>query len=200
MKFTKNVQLSQYKKNTISHNLSKIRNDYTHEVGTSYTDICREEDIEWLENSPACAKVDILQTYLYSPPGEEYRVRRRGANGNYIYYETVKSAEGGLRRLEMERRLTKNQYIDLLATADPAFHPIQKTRYCLAYDRQYFDIDIYPFWNNQAIVEIELSDEKQEIRFPEQIRIIREVTGDPDYKNAGLAKKAALFARNPEQD
>lgn len=150
-------------------------------------------DIEWLENCPACAKVDIVQTYLFSPPGEEYRVRRRGANGNYVYYETVKSAEGGLRRLEVERRLTKNQYKDLLTTADPAFKPIHKTRYCLAYDRQYFDIDIYPFWDDKAIVEVELSDEKQEIRFPEQIRIIREVTGDPDFKNAGLAKNAELF-------
>ena len=31
---------------------------------------------------------------------------------------------------------------------------IRKTRYCLTYESQYFEIDIYPFWNDKAIVEI----------------------------------------------
>ena len=34
---------------------------------------------------------------------------------------------------------------------------------------------------------IELADENEEIRFPSYITVIREVTGDPAYKNAALA-------------
>ena len=72
--------------------------------------------------------------------------------------------------------------------ADPACRPIRKTRYCLTYDNQYFEIDVYPFWEHQAIVEIELNDENCEIRFPKEIKVIKEVTEDEAYKNASLAK------------
>ena len=66
--------------------------------------------------------------------------------------------------------------------------PIRKDRYCLADGNQYFEIDIYPFWNDQEILEIELSDPEEEIRFPKMLKVIREVTEDEAYKNASLAK------------
>ncbi|MBQ5641089.1 MAG: hypothetical protein IIV05_04695, partial [Ruminococcus sp.] len=56
--------------------------------------------------------------------------------------------------------------------------PVRKTRYCLTYQNQYFEIDVYPFWKDRAIVELEISDENAEIIFPEQIKVIREVTED----------------------
>ena len=71
--------------------------------------------------------------------------------------------------------------------ADPAKRPIRKTRYCLTYANQYFEIDVYPFWQDKATVEIEMSDENAEIHFPEELKMIREVTDDPSYKNAALA-------------
>lgn len=40
-----------------------------------------------------------------------------------------------------------------------------------------------------ATVEIELSDENAEIRFPQELKIIREVTDDAAYKNAALAAR-----------
>ena len=72
--------------------------------------------------------------------------------------------------------------------ADPTRMPIRKDRYCLADGNQYFEIDSYPFWNDQAILEIELSDPEEEIRFPKMLKVIREVTEDEAYKNASLAK------------
>jgi CYTH domain-containing protein len=87
----------------------------------------------------------------------------------------------------VEERLTQNQYLDLLMEADPSKRPIRKTRYCLTYDSQYFEIDIYPFWHDQAILEIELQEEDEEIRFPKEFKILKEVTGDPAYKNSTLA-------------
>ena len=41
---------------------------------------------------PHSHKVDIIQTYLLSPNGEEVRVRQRGENGSYTYYQSIKSA------------------------------------------------------------------------------------------------------------
>lgn len=67
-------------------------------------------------------------------------------------------------------------------------HPIRKTRYCYIYKNQYFEIDIYPFWKDKAILEIELNNENQEIEIPNKFKIIKEVTYDKKYKNSELAK------------
>ena len=145
-------------------------------------------DIAWLENHPTCRRIEIIQTYLNSAPGEEIRVRQRGIDGNYIYFETVKRKISDVKRIEIERRLSQNEYLARLMDADTQRRQIRKTRYCLTYESQYFEIDVYPFWNDRAILEIELSDENADIVFPEQIRVIREVTDDDAYKNASLAK------------
>lgn len=55
-----------------------------------------------------------------------------------------------------------------------------------------FEIDVYPFWNNQAILEIELSDANAPIDFPPFLNIIREVTGEYDFKNSTLAENQGL--------
>ena len=68
-------------------------------------------------------------------------------------------------------------------------HTIHKTRYCLSENSQYFEIDIYPEWDNQAIMEIELCTEDQEIKTPEFIKIIKDVTDDESYKNYQMAKE-----------
>lgn len=144
-------------------------------------------DLNWLENIPNCQRIEIIQTYLISKEGEEVRVRQRGMNGNYIYFQKLKKAVSGLKRVEIERRLSKDEYLTLLMDADPTKRQIRKTRYCLTFENQYFEIDVYPFWTDKAIIEIELSDENAEIVFPEQIKVIKEVTEDDAYKNASLA-------------
>ena len=144
-------------------------------------------DIEWLENHPSCQRIEIIQTYLNSANGEEIRVRQRGVDGNYIYFQTVKKKVSDVKRVEIEGRLSQAEYLKLLMDADTTKRQIRKTRYCLMYESQYFEIDVYPFWNDKAILELELSDENAEVVFPEQIKIIKEVTDDDSYKNSSLA-------------
>ena len=145
-------------------------------------------DIKWLERLPNCRKVDIIQTYLVSGNGDELRVRQRGENGSYICFKTRKRLIDGMKRIELEERLSQEEYMRLLMEADPTKRPIRKTRYCLTWDNQYFEIDVYPFWKDRAVAEIELSDENTPIRFPKELKVIREVTDDPTYKNAALAE------------
>ena len=147
-------------------------------------------DVSWLEGEPLCRKVDIEQVYLKSDSGEEIRIRKRGENGHFIYYETHKKMLDGMKRMSTERRLSKSEYRHMLKRADPARRMIRKTRYCLTYGHQYFEIDLYPFWKDQAILEIELMEGTEEIIFPPQIEIIKEVTDDLAYKNASLAEKS----------
>ena len=152
--------------------------------------LIKQPDIKMLESLPNCQKIDIIQTYLVSPDSDsELRIRQRGCDGNYIYIKTEKRKISNVKRVEVEKRLSKSEYLSLLMNADTSLRQIRKTRYCLMFEQQYFEIDIYPFWNNQAIAEIELVNEDQQINFPDFINVIREVTDDERYKNSSLAKE-----------
>lgn len=146
-------------------------------------------DIALLEKQPNCQKVEIIQTYLRSDENKEIRIRQRGAQGSYIYFKTVKKYVTPTTRVEMEERLSEKEYLKLLMEADTSMHQIRKTRYCLSENGQYFEIDLYPFWKDQAIVEIELLSEEQEIQLPGFLHVIKEVTDDDSYKNASLARR-----------
>ena len=122
-------------------------------------------DVEWLENQPNCRR-----------------------DGYYTYYETVKTPVNDLKRVEIERRLTQKEYLNRLMNADPNKRTIRKTRYRLIHQGQYFEIDLFPFWTDRAICEIELSDEHAPVVLPPKLRLIREVTDDPAYRNAALAE------------
>ena len=145
-------------------------------------------DIDYLESLPNCEKVKIVQTYLVSNDNEEIRIRQRGTEGSYTYSKTKKITINPIKRIEIEERLTSEEYINELLNADPTRGQIIKDRYCLSYENQYFEIDIYPFWNDKAIVEIELINENQKIILPDFIKVIDEVTENEEYKNRELAK------------
>lgn len=139
--------------------------------------------------------IDILQTYLISEnKNTERRIRQFGKNGNYSYYYTEKKEITALKRVEIERCITKDEYLRLLTEADTTLHQISKKRVCFVYESQYFELDIYPNSNNnlesnQAILEIEVTQENSEIKIPNFIKIIREVTEEVEFKNYSLAKK-----------
>lgn len=145
-------------------------------------------DLDVLNSLENCQRVEIIQTYLNTNNGDEVRVRQRGENGHYVYFKTTKRVVSSVKRVEIEKRLTKDEYLNLLMSADTSRRQIRKDRYCLTYHNQYFEIDVYPFWSDKAIAEIELSDENADIVFPDFIKVIKEVTDDPSYKNASLAK------------
>ena len=146
-------------------------------------------DLHTLGQLPNCERVDIVQTYLRTDnPSEERRIRQRGSGGNYVYFMTTKRKAAGISRVEIETRLSQEEYIALMVEADPAYRPIRKERYCLSENGLYYEIDIYPDWKDKAVMEIELHSEDQKIVFPDCVEVIREVTGDPAYSNHELAR------------
>ena len=158
--------------------------DINYEIERKY--LISYPDMDMLEAN--ASKTEIVQTYLRSEDGKTARVRKRGINGEYIYYHTVKQKISSVRRIEDERVVTEEEYEELLKNADTSRNVVYKTRYCLEYKGQMFEIDVYPFWRDRAIMEIELDDESQAIEFPPCIEIIREVTDDKRYTNASIAK------------
>ena len=137
-------------------------------------------------------KVNIIQTYLNSSSEVERRVRQRGLNGVYSYYYTEKRGTG-LSRVEVEKKISKEEYLDYLMDADTTLHQIRKDRYCFVYENSYIELDIYPFWNENAIVEVELMDENQEVNLPNELEVIFEVTDNNDFKNKSLAKNVNIL-------
>lgn len=139
------------------------------------------------EKKEGYTKSHITQTYLLSSTGETARVRKREYEGKTVYTHTVKRRLTDMSASEEEREITNKEYATLLKAADPTRRPIEKTRHVLPFEGHLLELDVYPFWTKQAVLEIELSSEDEAFSFPSEIHILREVTAEKAYKNAHLA-------------
>lgn len=147
---------------------------------------------ELLNSFEGVVKKDICQTYLLSPSGLNERVRKVIQDGTVTYYHTRKSFISKLTRQEAEEQIGEEEYNQLLAKADPACAPLYKTRYCIPYKNgSVLEIDVYPFWKNKAVLEIELESENSLFSIPSGIKVIREISGEKKYSNIHLAKTKA---------
>lgn len=132
----------------------------------------------------------IIQTYLKSDnPDTERRVRQRGTEADgFSFYYTEKTDIGLGERFEQEERITQSEYVAYLGSADTSLHQVVKTRDCFVYQNQYFELDTYPFSDEYAILEVEVNSMSDKILLPSGINVVKEVTGDPAFKNHTLAK------------
>lgn len=147
-------------------------------------------DLGFIQSNFNCTKSEIIQTYLSSDEKDvEKRIRQRGLNGSYSYYYTEKRKVSDIARYEKERRISEKEYLHLMTKWDTKTHPVKKTRYCFVWNNLYFELDIYPYWDDRAILEIELTSESDEIKIPEFISVIKDVTDDECYKNRSLAER-----------
>ena len=127
----------------------------------------------------------IEQTYLL-PEG---RVRARTTNGNAVYTHTVKTSVTDITRIEKEREVTAEEYIELLKSADPHRISVKKTRYIIPFAGLDFELDDFGAEYIHALLEIELESEEQAFTLPDFITVIREVTEEKEYRNSVIAKK-----------
>ncbi len=148
-------------------------------------------DAQRLDALPLCRRTGIRQTYLPAGDGRELRLREHSVDGRSLCFLTEKKAVTSLRRVETERRLTAAEYRSLLSSAGAGIRSLVKTRRYLAYEGHVFEIDTYPDRPDLAILEIELDHEDEPVRFPPMLPLLREVTGDPAYRNAALARSPA---------
>ena len=135
------------------------------------------------------SRSDIVQTYLLGAEDTTERVRMRVFGDRTEYTHTTKKKISAVRRIELEDAVDKESYEALLTRADPGRRPIVKRRFCLLSGGLTFEIDVYPFWQDYAIMEIELEEEGQAFSLPDGIRVIREVTEDPRYTNSALSRE-----------
>lgn len=145
-------------------------------------------DVSLLEQQPVYMKIEMEQAYLKNQ-GETagMRIRKSTIDGKTSYKKTYKRNITNVTRIEIEDDISEQTWIELLKEVDPESTPIKKFRHCFMYKSQLFELDIYPFWNDRATLELEISSEDQEIILPPFIEIIKEVTEDKRYTNRSLS-------------
>lgn len=151
--------------------------------------LIEKPDLEWIKNNTDCEVLEIVQTYLgRNQEGFGNRVREIKINGVKKYFHTAKKSLSGITRIELEKEITKLEYEKHLENKKDRIS-LEKTRYIVKLNNLKYEIDIYPFWNETAILEVELKNEKQRFEIPDFIKVIGEVTNNLDYSNQSLAKK-----------
>jgi CYTH domain-containing protein len=152
--------------------------------------LIRYPDIKTLQAQKGVEQWEIVQIYLtVSGPGETRRIRQVVSGGEIKYYKTFKKHLTDLTNEEDEGEIDQLEYIHLCQEQQPGCKPVGKTRYRIPYEGHILEFDIYPFWNDRAILEIELEREDEGAAIPDYVRIIRDVSGDVRYKNRMLAEK-----------
>lgn len=135
--------------------------------------------------------IDMMQTYLCdTSPDIERRVRQQENGDDYLYFYNEKHFAADGTRWDTEKPISEKKYIRYLMEGDREFRPVTKTKYRFVYNTCRFEIDVYPFSDEHAILFCYSDDGNAEI--PQELEIIREVTGDPMFKNKQLARTMQL--------
>ncbi len=133
--------------------------------------------------------IDIEQAYIISGSSvKEVRVRKRGQNGSFIYFQTTKKYHGYGERIETEHRISADEYIWSLRYKQPGTRIIQKQRTCFLYKGKYFELDVFKNLKKElCILEVELVHIDDNFELPSFIEITKEVTADKSFSNSALA-------------
>lgn len=154
--------------------------------------LIEKPSLEMLSKYTTFTLVDIVQTYLKSGGDNETRIRQRGQNGHFSYYYTKKRIISDTNRIEIERKISNDEYVRYLTEIDPSRSPVVKKRLCFVYMGQYFELDLFDFCDDMALMEIELTNEEDRVTLPPFIKVIKEVTGDTKYANHTIAKSMKI--------
>ena len=145
-------------------------------------------DLQLLNSLPACRRVPLSQTYLKTDTEGKFRVRKRGEGEDAVFIKTVKKKISEIRRVETEERISESEYKEYISNKENCKGTIAKDRYCIVWKNQYFELDVFPFWDKLALLEIELLDENQPFELPDFVIPLREVTFEKQFRNKALAE------------
>lgn len=133
--------------------------------------------------------VTITQDYLTSNNEfEEYRVRKmsQGESSSY-HYSAIKKHENGKREIISEANISEENYEKSLLLKNENLATINKTRYSFVYANQYYKLDV--FEDGLMVLEVNLTVENPTVTLPEFVRVVEDVTNDPNYTNINIARR-----------
>jgi CYTH domain-containing protein len=144
-------------------------------------------DEEILRKEKSFTKSEITQIYLEDPIAT-HRVRKRiYEDGRAELTENKKVRISKMSSIEDEREITEGEFLSLAEKIEEGAHPLRKTRRTFEYLGRVVEIDSYSEWISTSVLEVELESEEEELRLPEYIRVIADVTGVKKYSNHSMA-------------
>ena len=94
-----------------------------------------------------------------------------------------------MKRIEIETYISEEEYRRYISKKEYSIGTISKYRYCIAWESTYYELDVFPFWDKVALLEIELLSEEEAYTIPGFVTVLREVTTEKGFRNLALAKK-----------
>ena len=150
-------------------------------------------NIEKLSTQPEYKCEKMLQLYLELPQKEEgfdrCRIRKVECNNKVSYIKTFKQSLSDMTRIEIESEITEEEFISLSKYLRKGYNPIEKYRHSFVLGDFTYEVDIFPFWDDRAYLEIEVDSETTKPPIPDFVHIIKDVTADKRYRNTSLAQK-----------
>ena len=137
----------------------------------------------------------ISQTYMLPEKNEQAgRVRKtvEGLSGDtdtVYHYNRKKPVSTGVHE-ELEKEISKSEYLRFLKKSDPDKVEVEKTRFLFKFKNQVFELDVFKkALSGLDILEIELKNKNDKVTLPDYLTIIKEVTADDKFSNYNLADK-----------
>ena len=148
-------------------------------------------DLDQLKEKYGALALDMMQTYLrVTQPGVERRIRQQENGDDYLYFYTEKHFMPDGTKWDTEKPISEKAYIHYLMEGDSELRSVRKTKYRFIYGDCRFELDVYPFSRDRAVLFMYAPG--ADTAMPPEIRALREVSGDPAYKNRQLARVQAL--------
>jgi len=116
-------------------------------------------------------------------------VRKTGKNDSFTYNHEMRSYQQN-QRIERKRQISAREYIELQENQRiPTKKVLKKMRQCFIFDQQYFMVETFLNIDGKPnFLRIESSKEQKELKIPEFLHLIREVTHDEHYVSSKMAE------------
>ena len=147
-------------------------------------------DLDALSKKYGAIPIEMMQTYLLSSdPEVERRIRQQSCLGEQLFFYTTKRVGDDGTRWVTEKPISEKDYVAYLMEADLRLRNVRKLKHRFTCTGHRMELDVYPFTDDRAIFFVFGA---EPFELPPEIEVIREVTGDPVYKNRALADRQCL--------
>jgi len=150
----------------------------------------------------------VIHRYLRMDEKDvQARIRKRGQNGKWSYTYTTRRKDLKGEKIETRMQISQREYTALCEHADPRRCRTFKRRRCFIHEQQYFQLDIYckPLpegFDKLIILETYTSNCNENIKLPNFLNVIKEITGAVEYSlhTLSLKRRDSIVSKNESDD
>ncbi|MBR3971852.1 MAG: CYTH domain-containing protein [Ruminococcus sp.] len=159
-----------------------------------YKYLIRYPDVKVLEAQPGYRVEEMRQLYLELPTGFDSngkycRIRSSKTTEGIRFIKTFKESLSDMTRIEIEEEISQEEFTELSKFIREGYAPISKHRHSFKLFGFTYEVDIFPFWQDRAYLEIEVDSEETKPPIPDFLSIIKDVTSDIRYRNTSLSQR-----------